>query len=1141
MSTAELLQQLETCAQIIMAPPDKVTMNDRNRAQDVFLNFQQKNNPFDLCRELMEMTSNQVVLFQVGSCLKHGVIRDWDLLKLEQGKALFTFLFEYTNQRQLEQYVIEEFMLVSAIILKRIQLGDSQKEMDKMLIEQLCDLIKNQSSPLTIRLNACSAISLIIAEFCTINQNSDYGISWFSHLAAQRHFEKFQLKNIFQSIVSALFDHMKLSDNDKRTNEWVKLSTKLIRICEAILSWNFNFLLESCTILALTYARNRDRIESMVFQPHSDWVQLIFDGNLISFFFEVYLSFRSLENSTLVHHALQCLNQLSTMTGPIFLQRDVRKKFCEIFISNIVNLINMIFDIVTIHELVFLANFINSICNRLRSDSLQYCDVSLLKNFWEIMSKLTCKVLVESVQISDEENMVKCNQTIDFLVNSWMVVINGIQYTYEFHDKKPIENFDMSQFITIEQLTTLTRPIFENYIRAHLYQPEGLVPLTTSFDDEEVHELEEDDSTLYREQLNAIGVIAQFDAAHSVNTLTQLLIMKLRSFESCIMENGSIEEKTKRWSYISEDIHWILMISMHSLTLCTENEIPSSIMKLSIASTADVMVTQNALQTMDITQESIDPVVRFMIVIFKFINMEKCLLERQMVQWVSPQVSHTLALFISRFMQIYLILPEYEADFVEMSLSLNTCFGVDSPSAKQLINFLLDYLLVKFSSMASEVKLLELSSAGLLTFCKYKDRIKVMQQSSSLMNLLEKFTRNELPNLNVNVRRNMYNIFVIVFNNNLDIVIDPLMVAYQKFYIELNAGNKELVREHFMQTVECTQGIAFGLTNKTFSTVWNKFLSHVYNDLPRVMSLMHNFSSVVQAILELMFTFSVTFCCFFKESESIAFYNTAVNILTEYATRNKEKYSLDSARGEELQNEFIWILKFLNDLSNQDIFYFFTNPSASSSLSTTIGKVVLTSLNIIIPLMSNELLENATLCTLYYKLLEFIAQDSERFKGFPFKLFESFLKCVDYAFKSPNISTEIKTISFKIIIELGLQAANEPEKNQEVVKSLLPFLRSIFEFIFCELVKSHNDHNLRDIVSLALYTLLCCYKDTYREHLRDVLRMVGNVEAEQAIHSSLTEIVEQVGINCKINQNRLAFQKRFAEFINKLHSMLSLR
>lgn len=1145
MSTSELLQQLETCAQMIMASPDQVSASDRNSAQEVFLNFQKTKNPFDLCRDILENSSNQFVLFQAGCCLKNGVIRDWGQLSEVQARSLFSYLFEFVNRRPVEQFVIEELMLVGAIILKRILINDTTKEQDKVLIVQLCDIVKNQNSPLQMRLNACTAISLILAEFCTINQNSDYGISWYTHLIAKRHFEKLRLKDIFQTVMAVLFDHLKIPAENHRSPDWIKLSTKLIRICDTVLSWNFNFMLETFTIISAQYARNRDRLESLVFQPPSDWIEFIIDGNLISFFFEVYIAFRKIEDANLVHQVLQCLNQLSTMTGPLlYLQRDVRKKFTEMFMVNTITLTNAIFDVVSIHEVVFLANFINSICNHLRSNSsLQYVDFNLARQFFGVMAKLSCKVIMDNVGArtsGDEESYEKSNQSVDYLVTSWMVVINVVQFILHLHEEMPIEHCNMSEFLKMEEIVTWTRPIFETYLRSHLCQPEGLLPPSLYLDDDDtIQEFEEDDSAQFREQLGAIGCMAQIDAAHSINTLVQLLLMKLGQFEATITSSSlSQEEKQKRWTCLCEDIHWVLLISMNIFTVASENEVPSNIMKLSIASSADVAATQLALQNADITATNIDPVVRFFIVMIKLVNMEKCLLEQKMSQWVSPQVSITLTMFIARFMQNYLVPPEFDTE--EMSLSLNTCFGADSPPAKHLINFFLDHLVVKFASMTSEVKLLELSAESFLSFCKYKDRIQVLQQSSSLALLLEKFSRNELPNLNSVVRRNMYNVFVVVFNSSLDPVIDPLIAAYQKFYVDLNAGNKELVREQFLQIVECTQGISFGMNNKTFPVVWTRYLQHIYNDLPRVMNLMHNYSTVVQAILELLFTFSVSFCCFLKEEETITFYDTAVNILNEYATHNKAKVTMDGARIEELQAEFTWILKFLNDLSTQDIFYFFSNPSASSSLSATISKVVLTSLNIIMPLMNDELLEDEKLCSLYYKLLEFIAQDSDRFRGFPFKLFESFLKCVDYAFKAPNISNEIKTVGFKIIIELGFQAAIEPAKNEEVIKAFQPFFRTIFEFIFLELVKN-NDYYLRDIVALALYSLLCCYQNTYKEQVLEVLHLMGNYEAEQAIAREFFEIVEAVGFQCSVNQNRLAFKKRFSDFIHKLHTLLSLR
>lgn len=478
--------------------------------------------------------------------------------------------------------------------------------------------------------------------------------------------------------------------------------------------------------------------------------------------------------------------------------------------------------------------------------------------------------------------------------------------------------------------------------------------------------------------------------------------MKVNQLEQCIVaakNGGGATSPATMTEYMctSEDLHWLLMVTINALA--PPNIQPLNIIRLSIDSKSDPTQTQAALALCDASQESIDPVVRLVIVILKLVNMEKVLLQSGSGDLISPQVSLTLTTFVNRFMHYYLISSENEDEDGEMSLTFNACFGIDSPSSKQLVEFFFDHLLAKFLGLSSEQELLTKSSEGVATFCKLRERWPTLQASPSLRLLLEHFSNNQLANVGGSVRINMYTVFTTVYRNDLSIVIDPLKRSYEKFSQQLVAGvGLNVLQEQFMQIIECTHGIVDATNDLIFRQLWPQYLLHLYNDLPRVVSKLHAYSSVVQSILQLVFNLNLAVAHQLSEAESIEFYNTIVNILTEYAKHNVNKFTADSNRLEELQEEFVWILKFLNELSSRDILFLFRYDD-NSSLNTIVSKVVLTCLNIILPLMCDELLQDEKLCRLYYKLLESIASEPEQFKFFPVRLFESFLNSVNYIFK----------------------------------------------------------------------------------------------------------------------------------------------
>jgi hypothetical protein len=91
----------------------------------------------------------------------------------------------------------------------------------------------------------------------------------------------------------------------------------------------------------------------------------------------------------------------------------------------------------------------------------------------------------------------------------------------------------------------------------------------------------------------------------------------------------------------------------------------------------------------------------------------------------------------------------------------------------------------------------------------------------------------------------------------------------------------------------------------------------------------------------------------------------------------------------------------LNDLAAKDFIEWFHDVSVSSESSTVNAtQVVFVGLNIIMPLMSAELLEFPKLCQSYYKLIVFLCEDPDRLQGLPDQLMQSIMQSVQLALKS---------------------------------------------------------------------------------------------------------------------------------------------
>lgn len=142
--------------------------------------------------------------------------------------------------------------------------------------------------------------------------------------------------------------------------------------------------------------------------------------------------------------------------------------------------------------------------------------------------------------------------------------------------------------------------VLNTYIKCHLGPPDGTRGAGANEDaEEEIDESEEDDKTKYRDQLSSIGAFGRSVAAHSLVLLARLLEDRITAFSSQLQkvhgQSMSVHDQHVLGS-LFEDLHWLLLISGHTITLDSEGEtaiIPSEILQHSNAQapTANVETT----------------------------------------------------------------------------------------------------------------------------------------------------------------------------------------------------------------------------------------------------------------------------------------------------------------------------------------------------------------------------------------------------------------------------------------------------------------------------------------------------------------------------------------------------------------------
>ncbi|XP_026972524.1 exportin-4 isoform X6 [Sagmatias obliquidens] len=516
-----------------------------------------------------------------------------------------------------------------------------------------------------------------------------------------------------------------------------------------------------------------------------------------------------------------------------------------------------------------------------------------------------------------------------------------------------------------------------------------------------------------------------------------------------------------------------------------------------------------------------------------------------------------------------------------ISVPFSTAFGADTEGSQWIVGYLLQKVLSNLSVCSSEQDLANDTVQLLVTLVERRERANLVIQCESWWNLAKQFASRSPPLnfLSSPVQRTLMKALVLGGFAHMDAetkqqywteVLQPLQ---QRFLRVINQENfpqmcqQEEVKQEITATLEALCGIAEATQVDNVAILFN-FLMDFLTNCIGLMEVYKNTPETVNLIIEVFVEVAHKQICYLGESKAMNLYEACLTLLRVYSRNNVGRQRADApAEEEEQYQDLLLIMELLTNLLSKEFIDFSDTgehthlrrfidvtavrlrcshfidevfrgqePGPAANRSVSAADVVLYGVNLILPLMSQDLLKFPTLCNQYYKLITFICEIfPEKIPQLPEDLFKSLMYSLELGMTS--MSSEVCQLCLEALTPLAEQCAKAQETDSPLFLATRHFLKLVFDML---VLQKHNTE-MTTAAGEAFYTLVCLHQAEYSELVETLLSSQQDPVIYQRLADAFNKLTASSTPPVLDRKQKMAFLKSLEEFMANVGGLLCVK
>uniref|UniRef100_T1IU44 Exportin-4 n=1 Tax=Strigamia maritima TaxID=126957 RepID=T1IU44_STRMM len=683
--------------------------------------------------------------------------------------------------------------------------------------------------------------------------------------------------------------------------------------------------------------------------------------------------------------------------------------------------------------------------------------------------------------------------------------------------------------------------IVNAYLQCHISAPDGMkLQIATK---EEILEDDEDDCTVYADQLSVIGMLARHSLDLTIPMLVKIMETRVQSLEyhlKKLHQQAITPQELSFLNAIYEDLHWMVLVIGHALFREQEGEtalVPAEVMHYSIGMQSSVNI-ENTLQLFmpvnRVVQQNTDSIVRLISTVFWLSELELEAIKANMVSVLSPEVSSTILWFFKQWSSSYLM-PN-ETYYTRISAAMNMAFGRDSERGIWCLNSLIHKIDCNLVAWNGEPKVVNNSIELLLTLVDCREKRNCVVKSESMCALLQKHSGQSLIFLSSEAKKGLLKAFVLAGlvakdNETKELywkqIFKPLQEKFKNLIGQESFARmyqEEIVKKELTHLMDCISGVVQGCDAQNSKLIFS-FLHPIISEFASLLSFYHNYQDMVEQIFHLFCECTKRILCYLDSVESKILYECCLSVIQTYAKFNTGKQSISTTEEEDQYEDILLLMELLTNLLSKEFLDFSPyEPEENDRSVVSAADVTLYGLNILMPMMNAELLKFPRLCLQYFKMITFVSEIyPEKICQLPEGLFKQLVASVELAFR--EFASNIMTLCFDFLTGLASYMIKNHLRNH-CYGALKPFLKMTFNIVLMQ----SFDFDLSQSASGALFVLICLYQDQYQEIVENILSSQVDQVCYQRLANSFNDLLAGVQL-IEERQNRTKFRENFEKFV----------